>query len=520
MRRVRILAALAAAMLVVGVLPATAQSEGETLPQDADDGMRFIGTASGAGFNVGLDEESLTVGMSEVGVQSSPDGEACDSDLACASAAGEATLGETAAVSISEGSASDDATAFDLNDFDPLVNGSIGTAMVAALVQDGVTSAEAKGGVLEADVVLNQELEDILGGELDQTLEELLGALEEGGDGGGDNPLDELIGELEASSLDLNPEEIEAVLADFDLSRGASTQSSDGGQRASSRDIANALLDRQAESRQADDPEDDDVERAAETLEQHDDGGGDPDAEELEGIIDDVLDGGGDDTEPDDLVGNLTGAIEDLLNDLTSRPLARIIVGPSASEAENASPVTAAASAQGAQVVVLPTDASTPENPEGLITLQVGSSSVSVTSDGANADANFDPALARLGLANPLTGEFDVVEVAPGESQCAGEQPLELCISVGDGDTTVEGSGASASANAVSITALGGELPQLSADLAAVTAAVNADDVVAPVEEPEPEPELPSTGGGMLLPGLLLLGAGGAGFAGLRRRIR
>ncbi|PSO47504.1 MAG: hypothetical protein BRC32_04215 [Actinobacteria bacterium QS_8_72_14] len=116
----------------------------------------------------------------------------------------------------------------------------------------------------------------------------------------------------------------------------------------------------------------------------------------------------------------------------------------------------------------------------------------------------------------------------PGQSECVGTQPLQLCVSVGDGNTTVSGSGASASANAVSIQALGGTLPELSVDLAGASTGVNAAPAaqVEPQEEPqqpqEPtvEPvgqELPDTGGGALVPGLLLLGAGGAGFAGLRR---
>jgi hypothetical protein len=146
-----------------------------------------------------------------------------------------------------------------------------------------------------------------------------------------------------------------------------------------------------------------------------------------------------------------------------------------------------------------------------------------VQSDRTDASADFDPRLVTLGVTNPVTNEVETISVEPGESQCVGAEPLVVCVSVADGDTTVEGSGASATANAVSVTAFEDPLPQVKLDLAAATAAVNSDEVVEPFqeqapEEPTPQPALPVTGGGALVPGLLLLGAGSAGFAALRRR--
>lgn len=556
MTRVRILAALAAIVLAVGVLPASAQedeldesvpedeggglleglggdddgeaadaeageAEGEELPEG--DGARFIATADGGGFDVQLADERLTVGLSEVGVQSSADGQACGDALACASAAGETLLGETAEVALTEGNASDSATAFDLDELQPLASGGIGEAAADANVSGGVTGANARGGALDLTVTLTEGLlEDEEG--LQQLLEGLLG----GEDGADQSQLDELIGELEGM-LDLDAEEIEEVLSGAGLTPGAQTQSNSTS-RATVEDVAGELVDASRtaaqEDEEGDEPVDELDQEAGEDLAAEDDGeddGGEeseePSPEAVTALIEDVLGGDGEQPEgPDALVQ----AIEGLLNDLTSQPLLSTAVGPTSSTAEDADEVTAAsARAHGAQVVLVPTDENSLENPDGLVTLEVGSASASVTSDRLDAEADFDPALARLRVTNPLTGEIEEVEVAPGESDCAGAEPLVICVSVGDGDTTVEGAGAAASANAVSVTALQDPLPQLSVDLAAATAAVNAGEPVGPQEqpgEPEPEPALPVTGGGALVPGLLLLGAGSAGFAALRRR--
>lgn len=538
MRRVRILAALAAAMLVVGVLPATAQ-DADTLPQQDDNGLRFIATADGGGFDVSIAEESLSVGVSEAGIQSSPDGEACDNALACALGAGELLLGETAEVSISEGSASDDASALDLSDV-PLLSGSIGQAVANAQVEGGITSADAEGGVLEAELGLTGDLDDVLEGDLEETLTDLLGGLLDTDQLGELGELDPELLEGLTDLLDLDPGQLEGLLGGFGLGSQATAQSTNP-EDVTAEEITQALL----EAAEADGSGggSNEVEDTADALAGEADGSGgdEPSADEVQAIVQQLLDdsaqpaqvdpgdldpGELEQLDPEGLLGGVVETITDLLEDPTSAALVQVGVGPTDSQTESDGATTsAAANAQGAVVVVLPTPDSTIENPAGLVTLELGSSSASVNSDGSAANADFDPALARVGLALPLLSEGDVetIEVAPGESQCLGSAPLELCVSVGDGDTTVADGGASASANAVAISALGDPLPELAIDLAAVTAAVNADADLGPAEEPteEPEPDeqLPVTGGGPLLPGLVLLGAGLAGFVGLRRRV-
>lgn len=557
MTRFRILAALSAAVLALSVLPASAQQDevddplggggdaeaqqdDTALPDDAAEGARFIGTADGGGFIVKLAEEQLTVGLSEVGVQSSTDGAACEENLACATAAGETILGETAQVGTTQGSASDSATAFDLNALEPLAVGGIGNAAANVNVDGGVTSATADGGALDLEVSLTEELlnEDVVGS-LEGLLEQLLG----GEDGLDQEQLDQLIGELEGQ-LNLESDEISGILQDAGISPGAQTQSTDGGGMATPDEVAQELVDAH-EARQQDDPvegqdnpvegqddpvegEDnpveDDQENPVEGNEEADalqeDGEEDPDTGEIASLIEDLLSSDGEQPEgPEDLLQ----AIENLLQDPTGQPLLTTAVGPTNSEAEDAGGVTSATGkSQGVQVVLLPTENHTLDNPDGLVSLQVGVASASVSSDRANAEADFDPALARIRVTNPLTGDVEEISVEPGQSECAGSEPLVLCVSVGHGDTTVDGSGAAASANAVSVTALGDPLPELSVELAAANAAVNAADAeVAGQEEPkdvQADANLPETGGGLLVPGLVLLGAGAAGFAGLRRR--
>lgn len=571
MTRVRILAALAAAVLALSVVPASAQDDptdnlpdgGDGLPEDGDglegdedadsdadggtqaegadlpgdaDGGRFIATADGGGFDVQLAGEGLTIGVSRVGVQSSGDGDACDDALACAFAAGEAALGDSATVAVTTGADSADATAFDLDELRPLLSGAIGTALANASAEDGLTTADAEGGALDAKVVLTQELADELPAELTEGLEELLSALEdaggeEDGDGGGETPLDDLIGSLEGELENLDAEEIESILGEAGLASGAQTQQGATTQPTVD-DVAAELVDaNHAAAQEGDDPADvdedaDAVEDVADESGQAGDGDGDePSPEAIAALIEEAL--GGDSSaaqNPEGLVGDLIGALEQLVDDLTSRPLAHVVLGPTTSQAEDDGGLTtAAANSQGAVVVLLPTDDSTPQNPEGLVTVEAGASSASVASDRVDPTAEFDPALVRLGVANPITNEVEEIEVAPGQSECGGASPIVVCVSAGHGDTNVEGGGASAASNAVSLTALEDPLPQLSVELAAATAAVNADDAPVgpqeqPVDEPEPDPTLPVTGGGALVPGLLLLGAGVSGFAALRRR--
>lgn len=562
MTRLRILAALSAAVLALGVLPASAQDpvedpfggedgteaqqEGTDLP-DAEQGARFIATADGGGFDVQLAEEGLTIGQSNAGIQSASNGEACDDARACANAAGEALLGETASVAVTEGDDSADATAFELDQLEPLATASIGRAAANASVEGSRTVAEAQGGALDLELSLTEELLGDLG-DLEGLLEELLG----GEDGLSQDQLDELISELEGQ-LELNANEIGSILEESGLSPGAQTQS---GEQPDTQQIAEKLVDAHNEAQQDDgatdggatdggatdgeaslqqeqgdeplDGGDNPLEGSEEPVDGSEDpteggGGGDEvDTSQIQDVIDSILNGeGGDSPEgPEDLLQ----AIQDLLEDPTGQPLLTAAVGPTDSVTEDdGSVTTASARSQGVQVVLVPTENSTLDNPEGLVSLQVGTASASVSSDRNDPTADFDPALARLRVTNPLTGEIEEVSVEPGQSDCAGSEPLILCVSVGDGSTTMQDGGASATANAVSVSALGDPLPELSVDLAAATAGVNAADAPtapqeAPQEEVEARGDLPETGGGMVLPGLALLGAGAAGFAGLRRK--
>jgi hypothetical protein len=233
--------------------------------------------------------------------------------------------------------------------------------------------------------------------------------------------------------------------------------------------------------------------------------------------------------DPTGLAERLQGTVDQLSENLDQAPLLTLAAGPSTSTATDIDGVTTAtATAQGAVLVIAPT----PENllpllPEGLIIVEVGAASATATTDQTAATAGFDPALVRLRVFDPTTGEFDVVEIAPGQSMCGGEgTPLETCITVGGGTETVEGAGAAATAAGVSITALADPLPTLRLALAETTAAVAsaapapaAAPTPAPTPEPvTPAPDLPRTGGALVVPALALLGVGGAGWAVRRRR--
>lgn len=612
MMRVRTLAALAAAVLAVGVLPASAQQDGGGLPTDGlpTDGLTdglggggggqgqaqqqvpdapgdFIATADGGALEINLAGQSLTVGHSEVGIQSSTDGAACDDGLACALASGEALLGESAEVNISAPgeSDSDQAAALELDQLAPLLDASVSeaTASASADDDDDTRDASAEGGILSADVSLTEGLlEDLPQDQLTGQLQDILNALQgtAGGDGGG-NPLDGLTGQLDPLLGNLDTGQITDILSGSGL--GLASTGGDGGGQTSPLQVAQQLVDaNQALGGDGSSSDGGDGGGSA------DDGGGNDSADGeggdglLEGVIGDGDgdgeasadadagadaggDGGGDVdasargsleageagqapspqevaaiieqatgeaeasqvTDPTGLIGQLTGTLEQLVGgDLIGGDVASVRVGPTESQAGyDGNTASATAHSQGAVVVVLPTAESAPQDPQGLATVEVGRATVSANSDGEAPDAAFDPAVARVTVANPLAdGGVEEIAVSPGQSECAGATPLELCVSVGSGSTTDTETGAAASANAVSIRALGGVLPELSVELAAANAGVNAgasDETAEPAEEPAPEPQqvaLPETGGGAFLPGLLLLGAGAAGFAGLRRR--
>lgn len=593
--RLRILAALSVAVLAVGVLPAAAQDStdsggalGDGLPVDALGGAdgdmvaqqeaasselpdtgeeaRFVATADGGAFDIRLGDDSLTVGHSQVGIQSAARGSACEGELSCALAAGEAVVSESAQVSTSDGSVSDTAAAVELTEFE-LLEASLGTASVRAEASS-TTSAAAEGRVLSADVSLVDGVLNGSGGQFNGQLQDLLDSLGglDTGTGGSSLGLGELSSQLDPRLDNLDAGQIEDILSGSGL--GLAAASSAATTSTSPLQVAQQLVDANQATGSDDAGDGSDGSTAdsngggllddltgggAQDAVNGIIGGGDTDGdggsdtnldagaasvEEIASLLEDATGGAAGDqlavdsddgpTDSDGLIRDVTNALEDLTNDLTEQPLATVRVGPTTSLANDDGSVTRAeASSNGAVVVVLPTEDSTRQNPRGLATVQVGSASASVDSDRSDANASFDPAIVRLSVANRLAdGGVEEITVDAGESKCAGAEPLELCVSVGEGNTTVDGSGASASANAVSISALGDPLPELSVDLAAATANVNSAPAVQDADvEPQKKPQgqlvdqqLPKTGGGALVPGLLLIGAGAAGFAGLRRR--
>jgi LPXTG-motif cell wall-anchored protein len=233
--------------------------------------------------------------------------------------------------------------------------------------------------------------------------------------------------------------------------------------------------------------------------------------------------------DPTGLLGPRLKATVDQLNEnLSLTPILSVNVGPSFSEVTDIGGVTTArASAQGATIVLSPTPLNLPGSPEGLVIIEVGSATVSATTNQTAASATFDPALVRVKIFDPVTGTYDDIAVAPGQSFCVPGiegTPLQICIGAGSGDATQTGAAAAATAAGVSIQAFQDPLPPLSLRLAVAEAGVNSAPPaqVPPAPEqpapPAPSPDLPRTGSSGVLPALALLGAGSAAFLGIRRR--
>lgn len=235
-------------------------------------------------------------------------------------------------------------------------------------------------------------------------------------------------------------------------------------------------------------------------------------------------------TAPAGTVDRIQASLQQILDGLVDAPLVSIALGPSDSTTVDTGGVTTAtASAKGAVITVAPTAVSLPTAPEGLIIIEVGAASATATTDQRAASATFDPAVVRVSIFDPLTGEYDpVIEVAPGQSGCQTdgtplEGVLDLCIAAGGGETTQDGAGAAAVAAGVSITLdLAGQ-DVLDLALARAEVGVNAaPPAAAPAPAPTTPPpgiNLPRTGGGALVPGLVVMGlAGLSGLAVARRR--
>lgn len=426
MRRLRI-----AALFLVAVLAAAAPVSAQELPdpgdllpgadpqdpQDpADPGpgeaptqgqALFAGVANAVGLDLTLAGQGLTIGFTDARVQSGPTEDGCaDAQVACAQAAGEALLGETAEAFAPGNEGPHQATAFELP----------------------------------------PELEDIL-------------------------------------ALDIG----------VATARASAAPSAHG-------DAAAATLEVNVSQ------------TLAETL---------PVQEPLQEVSDSLL-GTITEGDPTGLAQRLKDTLDFVIANLDDVPLVTAEVGPSSSESSSIGGVTTAtASAQGAKIVVVPTPAQEllDVGIEGLVIIEVGSASATVSSDAVTGEASADPAIVRVSVLDPGTLAYDVIEVVPGASECIADgTPLRVCISLAGTEIVQNGPNAAAAAQAVRIQALADPLPELSLSLAAVETGVSAAPAPQPPPPPPPEEPLPVTGFTLLLPGLALIGVGGASYVAVRRR--
>lgn len=230
-----------------------------------------------------------------------------------------------------------------------------------------------------------------------------------------------------------------------------------------------------------------------------------------EGLLGPIAEG-----DPSGEVGpRLKATVDALIDNLNVSPLATIDVMPSqASVIDEGTRVCARGVGKGVVVALSPSPVHTAITPEALVIVEVGVADVTACSDGT---VESDPASVRIKIFNPVTGEYDVVEVPPGDTTCVLEgTPLQVCVGLGSATANAEGGGAG-SADGVTIEALADPAPELV--LGVGQADVGASQTIAEAPPgPVPGPDLPTTGGGLALPALGLLGVGTLGVAALRRR--
>lgn len=421
MKKLRV-AALLLGVLLLAAAPVGAQDLPDTgglVPEEsgtADTGTAapptagapvFAAVANAVALELQLAGEGLTIGSTDARVQSGPTADGCEGDrVACALAAGELLLGETAEAFVPGNEGPNDATAFELPpELEELLDLDVGVAVAEA---SPTPSADADAAA--ATLALN----------LTQTLAEQLAVQE---------PLQE---------------------------------------------ISDSLLDPIAE--------------------------GDPTGE---------------------LAPRLKETLDFVIANLDEVPLATVEVGPSSSESISTAGTTRAlATAEGAKLVLVPT----PDQQlldvgiEGLVIVEVGSASAEASTDALTGQASADPAIVRVSVLDPATLTYDVVELVPGASECIAEgSPLRICISLASTEVVQDGANSAAAAQAVQIRALADPLPEVLLSLAAVEAGVSAAPPAVP-PPPAPGPPLPVTGFTLLVPGLALVGVGGASYLAVRRR--
>ncbi|MEX0659003.1 MAG: hypothetical protein WD080_07710 [Egibacteraceae bacterium] len=241
----------------------------------------------------------------------------------------------------------------------------------------------------------------------------------------------------------------------------------------------------------------------------------------LEGVSDTLLGAIADADPLGGLGATLKEQVDFIAENLDEVPLATVAVGPSSSASSNAAGVTrASATAQGAKLILVPTPL--PElidvGIEGLVIVEVGQASVDVSSDATTGQASADPAIVRVSVLDPAALSYDVVELVPGAVECLlADTPLQICLSLAGSEIVQDGPNAAASAQGVQIRALGDPLPELVLTLAAVEAGVSAAPAAPPPPPPPTTTPLPVTGFALMLPGLALIGVGGATFLAVRR---
>lgn len=259
-----------------------------------------------------------------------------------------------------------------------------------------------------------------------------------------------------------------------------------------------------------------------------------PLAEDLDGAVDEIVDGLQplldplQENDPSGLTEQVETLITDLVPALADQPLTTVRLGGSSAAADDSAEgddgITAAsATAEGAviELAPVPTVAA-----RGLFRVVVGEATVLAQTDQTTATTSSKGSIVRLFVADLTTPEpddYQEVDIATDQPEtCVGESPLLLCIIAGGTADEVDGPDATALAAAVRIRAFsdadtadaGNPLPGLTLAVAEARADVSAQ---APAP-PSDEPTLPSTGGGLALAGLLVLGAGAAAARGLRRR--
>lgn len=197
-----------------------------------------------------------------------------------------------------------------------------------------------------------------------------------------------------------------------------------------------------------------------------------------------------------------------LIENIDENPIVEFDVFASGSKVtDNGTLTTAESFSKGAVLVISPTTVSSVIAPEGLIIVEIGASRSYADSSGKSEG---NAAAVLLKIFNPVTGGYDEVPVSAGEYQCGGEgTPLETCIGLG----ATKASAGAHQAGGVSINALGGNLVL---EVGATQAGASAADTPAPAPLPAP---LPTTGGGMAMQGLALLGLAGGAAAMIRRRL-